>query len=384
MNRREFLKTALVSGLSLAVPRIILPSKTFGYSTTDSWRFVVMSDLHELAPTNPSYTSAYTCVKDAYANIIAYDKPDLIVMPGDIVEGYTQAATLQDQLTLWAFPNMAPLFAAGIPVYGIRGNHEAAIMVAPYDDRVTGWNAAWDSIASTNPAGRLPQNGPTSPYNERGLTYSFTHNNAMFVCIDQFMTWIQTPPYNANTNQTWLNTQLAAYAASGLKHLFVFGHYAAFEATRFAMMDYLVGDDGTLRNNFWASLVNAHADAFFSGHNHIYCDSLITRSGDPHRVIHVSDGAIRCTGSVPNAPYVKSVWDGPYTLTVQDKCLSDDYITSPYIGGHAIGYMVVEINTKLNSEPRVTYTFKHGTYNTGTGHYTFNNLFYHRYNINSI
>ena len=103
---------------------------------------------------------------------------------------------------------------SGVPVYCVRGNHETYAMTS---NPVTAWNDEYGQY--------LPQNGPTSPGNsERGLTYHFSHENAKFLGLDEY---INAPNSNHPTvaNQ-WVKDKLAGYQG----HVFAFGHTPAYQA----------------------------------------------------------------------------------------------------------------------------------------------------------
>jgi len=337
-----------------------------GASTNDSWRVVFISDTHM----NKTIDLANHILPDAVTDIVAFAKPDMVVFLGDIVEGCTVGdQNLQTQLTDNFMPSIAGLYTAGISVYAIRGNHEACVTVD--GDAKTGWTAAWTAHA-------MPTNGATG---EVGFSYSFTHNNANFIMLDQFINIIPgddgvccsaSANMNADINQTWLNTQLAANTS---KHLFVVSHIQNFNYSSWLGM----GDvNQTERNAFWASLVNAHTDAFIGGNSHVFNIQTITKEGDAHSVYHVLDGAGKVGDVGQTYPYTGDK-NSPYTLTAVKDYHND--ALNPFTGGLALGYIIVEINGKGSTESRVTYTFRHATWNALTSHWTFSNYTYHPYSI---
>jgi hypothetical protein len=304
---------------------------------------------------------------DAITDIINIVKPDFVLFAGDIVEGYgLRSQNLNDQLTNNFFPYISTLKTAGIPAYGVRGNHEACLTLW---DSVSGWNSAW----AASSFGQLPQNGPSD---ELGLTYSFVYNNALIVMMDQFAKI--TPlneyicnggtGYNIAINQTWLNSILAANTS---KHIFVVGHIQMFDySTWDGFADFT---STTVRNTFWDSLVNAHADAFIAGHSHVFNFSQITKAGDPHSVYQVIEGAGK-KGAIPQTYPSTQGTNTPYTVTELKDYHSDS--TAPATSGLALGYLVVEVS---NTEPSVTYTWKKATWDSRTSHWVFNNYYYYKY-----
>ena len=370
MKRRNFIKTILLVGTFLSFLPChfaIAGVSLHGASTNDSWRFVVISDTHKSA-TDAQLTDHI--LADAVTDIVNVIKPDFVILAGDTVEGYsTPAYTLYNQLTIWLFPSLAPLYSASIPVYAVRGNHEACHLTDP----ITGWLTAWATV------GAMPTNGPSG---EGGLTYSFTHNNALFIIFDQMVNIAPSTEAfcipggttsDSSVNQTWINAQLAANTS---KHIFVISHVQMFDYDTWGGFYSIAGS--TLRNAFWDSLVNAHADAFIGGHSHVFNFSQITKSGDAHSVYQIIEGAGRLgdvtqSYTCPNCASHNS----PYTLNQIAEYHGD--ATAPTTAGLALGYLVVEVHGKGTTEPSVTYTWKHAVWNTGTSHWTFSNYYYYKY-----
>jgi len=65
------------------------------------------------------------------------EQPDLVLVTGDLVEGYADDAGMTSQLTTWR-NNMQPIYNAGIPVYPIRGGHDLGNATNP--------KAVWNSV----------------------------------------------------------------------------------------------------------------------------------------------------------------------------------------------------------------------------------------------
>ena len=132
-------------------------------------------------------TNTTTGVSPALAPIakaIAAEKPDLALYVGDLINGgdLTNASPMQNnfsgQFSNWK-DAVSPVhnFAtgAGIPLYVIRGNHEAGFgpAAAPL------LNTYLSSVAAG-----MPANGPPG---EEKLSYSFTHKNAKFIALDNYI-----------------------------------------------------------------------------------------------------------------------------------------------------------------------------------------------------
>ena len=105
---------------------------------------------------------------------------DFIIVAGDLVNGSSDSAELESQLTTWRTV-MKPLYDAGIGVYPCRGNHD------------TGSKAAWDNVFSG--IYELPGNGPAG---EKNITYALTHDSIFIVVLDQYLD-------RSRVNQAWLD-----------------------------------------------------------------------------------------------------------------------------------------------------------------------------------
>ena len=230
--------------LLIAVLAALLPaSETPG----QSWKFVVMADSQGNRPDNTNGVSTTTLgsvVNDVVKNV----KPELILFAGDLVTGAATEAALEKQLLTFR-DTMAPAYDAKIPVYAIRGSHDVGENIyRPWS------NAVWNKVFSGPYA--MPSNGPEG---EKGVTYSFTHKDALFIGIDSY----KTPGGRTLTiNQPWLKAQLAANAKP---HVFAFSH------TQIVKVEHSESLDTTppMRNAFVKSLIDAGARAYFCGHMHL-------------------------------------------------------------------------------------------------------------------
>jgi hypothetical protein len=180
---------------------------------------------------------------------------DFILVPGDLVYGSSVPSTLYSELTQWR-SIAQPLYDAGVGVYPVRGNHDAA------------YKYIWDSVFSGVYA--LPNNGPTG---EENVTYSFSHENVFVVGLDQYTLLNQV-------NQAWLDQQ---FTANELEHVFVFGHAPAFKVSHADCLD----DHADARDTFWNSLTAEGARVYFCGHDHFYDHCrLDDGDGDPVNDVH--------------------------------------------------------------------------------------------------
>jgi hypothetical protein len=176
------------------------------------------------------------------------DSVAFVIVPGDLVNGGLRctSAELQAQLMEWQ-SIFAPLAEKSIGIYPVRGNHEDDAI-----DDLPAWNAVFSGL------NELPINGPEG---EQNLTYSFIHNNALCIGLDNYISI-------HHVNQAWLDRQLAA---NTLPHVFVFGHEPAFKVFHTDCLD----EDSVSRNTFWQSLADARAKVYFCGHDHFYDVSRI-------------------------------------------------------------------------------------------------------------
>lgn len=199
-----------------------------------SWKFAVVGDTH------------VTTNSDTISEMIPFfiqDSIDLLLICGDIVEGgkMTSSAELETELKLW-MDIFKPLYESGIGIYPVRGNHE---------DDATDDISVWSQIFSGSKA--LPQNGPSG---ETNLTYSFSHKNAFFIGLDNYINIHRI-------NQSWLDQQLEQNTNP---HIFVFGHEAAFKVFHSDCLD----DYEAERNVFWKSMTDAGVKTYFCGHDHFF------------------------------------------------------------------------------------------------------------------
>lgn len=297
-----------------------------------SWRFVVVGDTHI-----PN--------ADLLAEMVPLfieDKVEVVLVPGDIVQAGAGASASEfaQQLAQWK-TDMKPLYDAGIGVYPVRGNHE--------DDAkssVETWNEAFSDLYA------LPSNGPTDEVN---LTYSFTHRNALFIGVDEYVNIHRV-------NQSWLDAQLASNVAR--PHIFVFGHEPAFKAFHSDCLD----DYVTERDTFWRSLTDAGAKLYFSGHDHFF------------DVARVDDG----NGNDSDDLYQVIVGSGGGDLFDQYRYIGENSTYTPVGVKHLQqnGYLLVEVSGASNVDLNVTLTFKQRTV-TSSGAISYEPVYRFSYNAAS-
>lgn len=229
--------------------------------TAKTWRFAVVCDTRGENVFESGKPGVNERVLAAIAQAIAADKPDLLLFPGDLVNGLqlSEKTPFPVQLGNWR-KAMAPVYDAGIAVYPVRGNHETGIERYTYPwppvhplpplKLDPGMEADYRAFVAAPP---LPQNGPQG---EQGLTYTVAHENALFVALDNYSTVHRV-------NQPWLDKTLAAV---GTGHVFVFGHDPAFRVGHVDSLAYFPAE----RDRFWDSLGRAGVRLYFCGHDHYY------------------------------------------------------------------------------------------------------------------
>ena len=117
------------------------------------------------------------------------------------------------QYDLWK-EAMLPVFnystKTGIPIYTVRGNHENQDMeLAPVPMLKLAYQEAFSEF--------VPQNGPINDIsdNQKGFSWSFTHNNVTFVAADQYFNFDPTfengaSPWSGyhSIDRAWISQQL--------------------------------------------------------------------------------------------------------------------------------------------------------------------------------
>ena len=259
-------------------------------SVQASWKFAVAGD-------SQGYDNGInsTILSELTSEFIDHGV-DCVLFCGDLV-WCNNVNRLESELIAWR-SLMEPVYDANILVYPCRGNHES-----------WGTVTAWQNVFSD-----LPDNGP---FNEKHMTYSVTHKNALFIAVDEFVN-----PHRVN--QIWLDTQLT----NNVEPLvFIFGHEPAFHAFHYDCLDDYPAD----RDIFWSSIQNAGGRTYFSGHDHFFDHAQVDdgdgdASNDVHQYITGTAGAPFYTFSPP--------YDGENShYTLYQLCHEKKY-----------GYVLAEVN----------------------------------------
>ena len=221
------------------------------------WSFVIFGDTRgdwDPAKNPPFDTSTVTGVSlllPQIAEKIAFLNPDFVLVIGDLImgDGYKDAIEIgmtnlvaipyADQFRAWSNA-MSSVYAANIPIYTVRGNHEVS--------NTEGVNGNPDPVLAAayyQALGQyMPQNYDGSFSNQLGLTYSFTHKQLTVVAMDQYAqyvapfparvpTWSPTNTWGTNlwgyhtVDQAWVSNQLHQ---ANTPFKIVFAHEPIYEA----------------------------------------------------------------------------------------------------------------------------------------------------------
>ena len=228
------------------------------------WTFAVIGDTRSGG--KYSNTGVNDVVTRAIAEAIVKDDCDFVLVPGDMIHGYSKDNNLsaEKQFEYWK-TSMSPVYSAGIEVYTIRGNHESGSE-----------DAYVQAFGADN-----PDNGPP---NEKDLTYSFTHKNVFFMGIDEYV-----DPHIHKVNQEWVDSQLEDKSQ---QHIFIFGHEPAFKVNHKDCLEVYP----KARDEFWNSIGDAGCQVYFCGHDHFYNRACISdNSGNEIHQIIVGSGGAPCS-----------------------------------------------------------------------------------------
>ncbi len=283
------------------------------------WKFAVLCDTRG----DNINSSNKTCINDTFtpalAEEIARSGCDLVLVPGDMVNGYFNNGSkpYTMQFRNWKTA-MRPVYRAGIQVYPIRGNHENGpqvqslmwppVLSPPPLPPTTSPGIINAFLAAFNES-YIPDNGPDG---EKGLTYSFRHKNAFFIGLDEYVN-----PHKVN--QAWLDEQLSG---NTLQHVFVFGHEPAFKISHPDCLAYYSGN----RDAFWNSIGRSGAKIYFCGHDHLYNRAHINDSSG-NEIYQIVDGSC-------GAPMTK--WAPPYA--------EGPKVVSDYYNNGRSGYALVTVD----------------------------------------
>jgi len=242
---------ALLSLFSVFIPLA-------GATQDGPWRFAVISDTRG-NPCDPDGKSGVnTRIVNRIATAVASEKPDVVLVPGDLVLGKSHscgfATSFETQLATWR-EAMKPVYGAGIPVLPVRGNHEYQskdrILLDPCKPLAPNPAALAAYLAVFGKD--VPQNGPDG---QKGATFAYPHKNALIIGLDELFDLY-------SYDRAWLDAMLKA---NPRQHLFVFGHYPAFGVLH---RDNLSCNSSS-RDALWNTIGAHNGRMYFCGHDHLY------------------------------------------------------------------------------------------------------------------
>ena len=322
VNANQTVKSALIPacvvGLLLALS---------DWALAAPWKFAVFCDTRGVdIGANATTTGVRVSVLGPIAQAVAAEPVDLVLVPGDLVTGSAACGPLADQLKRWK-EMLAPLYAAHVPVYVIRGNHENQAA-----DSVAAWKAAFPE---------LPQNGPDT---QTGLTYRVDHRNACFIGFDQYVgraTRIDLARgvVNSGLIHPWVIEQVKHAQAPWV---FVFGHEPAFIAHHSGCL----ADAPAERDALWNALGEKGA-IYCCGHDHLYLRcTLPDDAGHAVTELIVGDGGAPLYAADNTGHNAKEGRLAPTTQFVNGAVGSN---TNNNTNGHPpyFGYLVVTIDDNV-------------------------------------
>jgi hypothetical protein len=305
-------------------------------STTPStpkaaWSFAVLCDSRSSYASDPAGTSspyyAANGTSPYFSNIakaLAREPGiDFVLYPGDLVRGKKPTMTGVDfaaDLDAW-MAAMEPVYAATIPVYYVRGNHDAyevsdAVTVGTTATQIFGAHVAQPG-QGPNPASHDPIVFDTTA---GSLTsYAFSHKGSLFVGIDEYVNGAaSTAAYDA----AFVTSQIARSA----EHKFVFGHqplwnYKSDELGPTGLADVLEA---------------GHTSLYFSGHVHSY--QRIAEAGYGFQQVIVGTG-----GAPQDDPTLVNGGPGGNTYALDDH-LSVRASAGGVNANARFGYLVVTVH----------------------------------------
>jgi len=245
------------------------------------WKFAVISDTQGDARGRDNISCINNEILESIAEDIAAEKPDLVLVSGDLVNGWIRNGGTEYAVQYKNWKNaMKPVYSLGIKVFAVRGNHDSGperLVLTPLPPHLEPTPGSLDLLKKAFEKTIIEQYTPLNgPEKEMGYTYSIVHKNACFIGLDQYAEGQHA------VNQKWLDRQLSENRQI---HLFVFGHEPAFETDHKDNLSFYPEK----RDRFWDSIGKAGGRIYFCGHDHFYNRALIP-DGKGNRIWQIIGG----------------------------------------------------------------------------------------------
>jgi hypothetical protein len=265
-------------------------------AAANPWKFAVLADINYAEGLDVAALTLEFLAEDMKNQGV-----DLVIFPGDMMAGSVNIGLYKGALDSWK-AMMKPLYDVGIPIYVIRGNHEAESIMSANSDL---WLDEFPVLK-----------GIPSP--DGGFTYSFVHKNARFVGFDQYIN------HSGRMMNTWVTTQINN-STSPLN--FAFGHEPLFpDSYNGNGPKSSMANDPKSRDALISAL-GTHRGTYFAGHEHLYLRANVS-DGRGHMVPELIVGTAG-RNNYNYSPEVVSAYTRPENYTV-DKVYSNS--TNPYFG----------------------------------------------------
>ncbi|HEY2066366.1 MAG TPA: metallophosphoesterase [Gemmatimonadaceae bacterium] len=224
---------------------------------------------------NPS-TANLEQLRRTFAEVAAMrPRPKFLFLAGDIVFGYTNSQPeLKAELLGWrAVYEASPLAGSDVRLVPIPGNHEVQnkSKVATLAAEQTWLEVMGPYIAPFGGNGPHAGGADGLATDQSSLSYSFDYKGTHFLLLD-------SDPVGRDWSvpTKWVASDLRDARRRGARHIFAIAHKPAYgyPASQYRPAN-AVGDDlgkvlPALRDDFWHSLIDNHAEAMLAAHDHLY------------------------------------------------------------------------------------------------------------------
>jgi hypothetical protein len=289
LSRRDFLR---FSATAIALP--LVPFSLANQSGS-RWSFAVIPDTQWKTEMNAPFHGTAIHIVDAINAELVRQKVDFAIQVGDLVEE-SSAIAFQTR----AAHNKA-LVEAGIKFYPFRGNHDAMNI-----ESVAQFKAAFPNLPG------MPSSGGSSPElpGAEGMTYSFTHNDGKFICLDLFPLVDDGSKngraYTVGDFLPWIDAELKK---DDHRFAFVFAHKNLLGQNH---KDNIFSDDKKNQDSH-PEMQNAFIDCLrrngvrysMSGHDHMYNRSRIKSPDGKAEIEQIICGSASHKFYLPEEPFLK-------------------------------------------------------------------------------